>query len=97
MRLSRILQQYPPRTFEKPKPSEKKAEIAHENLEEPKTEVVKVGTAEACIEEASVVICGGRGVAKKDDFKMLEELANILGWQVGVTRPLAEDRKWFHE
>jgi len=44
-----------------------------------------------------VVICGGRGVTKKEDFKMFEELASILGGHVGATRPLAEDRKWFSE
>ena len=31
----------------------------------------------------------------KEDFKPLEELAQLLGGQVGNTRPLAEDRKWF--
>jgi electron transfer flavoprotein alpha subunit len=36
-------------------------------------------------------------VEKKEDFKMFEELANLLGAHVGNTRPLAEDRKWFSD
>jgi electron transfer flavoprotein alpha subunit len=28
---------------------------------------------------------------------MLDELAHLIGGQVGNTRPLAEDRKWFSE
>lgn len=92
----------PPRTFEKPKPSEKRAEVVNveAKVEEPKVAVVEVKPIEeskARIEEAKVVVCGGRGVNKKEDFKMFEELANLLGGQVGATRPLAEDRKWFSE
>ena len=92
----------PPRTFEKAKPSDKQADIISLDvkLDEPKTKVVVVKPAEVAkvrIEEARVVICGGRAVAKKEDFKMFEELASILGGHVGVTRPLAEDRKWFSE
>ncbi|NIU39443.1 hypothetical protein GWN65_05615 [Candidatus Bathyarchaeota archaeon] len=44
-----------------------------------------------------MVVGGGRGLDKKEDFKILDELAQILGGQVGYTRPLAEDRKWFAE
>lgn len=92
----------PPRTFEKPKPSDRKAEVLNVEVkfEEPKAEVLEVKPVEASktrIEEAKVVVCGGRGVNKKEDFKMFEELAKVLGGQVGGTRPLAEDRKWFSE
>jgi electron transfer flavoprotein alpha subunit len=92
----------PPRTFEKAKPFGKQADIISLDVkvDEPKTTVVEVRPAEVAkvrIEEARVVICGGRGVTKKEDFKMFEELASILGGHVGATRPLAEDRKWFSE
>jgi electron transfer flavoprotein alpha subunit len=93
----------PPRTFEKPTPiADRTGEIVSVNVpfEEAKTEVLEVKQIEASqvkIEEARVVICGGRGVEKKDDFKMLNELAQLIGGQVGNTRPLAEDRKWFSE
>ncbi|MBC7130063.1 electron transfer flavoprotein subunit alpha/FixB family protein, partial [Candidatus Bathyarchaeota archaeon] len=92
----------PPRTFEKPQPSEKKAEVIsiQAKAEASKIEVLEVKPAEGTvtrIEEAKVVICGGRGVNRKEDFAMFEELARLLSGQVGATRPLAEDRKWFPE
>jgi len=92
----------PPRTFEKPEPSERTGQIVRVDveLEKPKVEILEVKPVEAAkvrIEEANVVVCGGRGVEKKEDFKMLEELAQLLGGHVGNTRPIAEDRKWFTE
>jgi electron transfer flavoprotein alpha subunit len=92
----------PPRAFERPSPAEKKAEIASVDVkpEAPKLEIVEIKPIEAAkvrIEEATVIVSGGRGIEKKEDFKMLEELAGLLGGFVGNTRPLAEDRKWFIE
>lgn len=94
----------PRRRFEKSEYKEaSKGEIidAEEvQVEPPKTEIVEVKpieVAETKIEEARVVVGGGRGLDKKEDFKILDELAQILGGQVGYTRPLAEDRKWFTE
>jgi electron transfer flavoprotein alpha subunit len=93
----------PPRTFEKPAPmTDRTGQIISVavQLEEPKTEIIAVKPIEASqvkIEEARIVICGGRGVEKKEDFKLLEELAQLVGGQTGNTRPLAEDRKWFSE
>ncbi|MGI6149119.1 MAG: electron transfer flavoprotein subunit alpha [Firmicutes bacterium] len=40
--------------------------------------------------DAEVVVAAGRGVRSKGDLAMLEELAELLGGQLGVTRPLVE-------
>jgi len=91
----------PARTFEKPTLKDRKGEIIDASvvqLETPKTETVEAKPIEAAavkIEEAKVVIVGGRGIEKKEDFQILENLCQALGGQVGYTRPLAEDRKWF--
>jgi len=91
----------PARTFEKKPKAEGRGEIIDVSLTQfdaPKTETVEVKPIEAVavkIEEAKVVVVGGRGIEKKEDFKLLENLCYALGGQVGWTRPLAEDRKWF--
>jgi electron transfer flavoprotein alpha subunit len=90
-----------PRTFEKLAPAKREGEVVDAGIsqfEAPRTETLEVKPIEAAavkIEEAKVVIVGGRGVEKKEDFKLLENLCYTLGGQVGYTRPLAEDRKWF--
>jgi len=40
------------------------------------------------IEEAKVVVCGGRGMGGKKKFAKLFELAELLGGEVGATRPV---------
>lgn len=93
----------PQRVFKKAEPVGKTGQVVpieEKIIEESRTEIVEVKeleTAKGRIEEAGIVICGGRGIEKREDFKMLEELAQTLNAQVGNTRPLAEDRKWFTE
>ncbi|WP_296897836.1 electron transfer flavoprotein subunit alpha [uncultured Megamonas sp.] len=43
------------------------------------------------IESADVLIVAGRGVKKKEDLSMLEDLADLLNGQLAVTRPLVEN------
>ena len=43
---------------------------------------------EHTIENASVIVCGGRGMGNKDKFKKLHDLARLLGGDVGATRPV---------
>jgi electron transfer flavoprotein alpha subunit len=40
------------------------------------------------LEEAKVVVCGGRGMGGKQKFKKIFELAQLLSGEVGATRPI---------
>ncbi|MBT3226767.1 MAG: electron transfer flavoprotein subunit alpha/FixB family protein [Deltaproteobacteria bacterium] len=40
------------------------------------------------IEEAKVVICGGRGMGSKKKFKKLTELGELMNAEIGATRPV---------
>ena len=40
------------------------------------------------LEDAEVVVCGGRGMSSKAKFKKLFELAGLLSGEVGATRPI---------
>ncbi|WP_312648854.1 electron transfer flavoprotein subunit alpha/FixB family protein [Aminipila sp.] len=42
------------------------------------------------ITEAEVIVAGGRGIRKREDLAMLEELAETLGGKVGVSRALVD-------
>jgi electron transfer flavoprotein alpha subunit len=92
----------PPRAFEKPEPRERNGQLVKLDLKvrEPRTETVETRPTQASsvrIEDAEVIISCGRGLEKKEDKILLEELAIPLCGQVGCSRPLAEDRKWFSE
>ena len=92
----------PQRAFEKPEGKDRSGQVIRLDVrvEEPKTEVVDVKPVEASsvrIEDAEVIISCGRGLGKKEDRALLDELAAVLCGQVGCSRPLAEDRKWFAE
>lgn len=43
------------------------------------------------LEDADVVVAGGAGLGSADDFKMLWDLAKVLGGAVGGTKPACED------
>ena len=45
-------------------------------------------SADRKIEDAKVVVCGGRGMGSKKKFAKLFELAELLGGEVGATRPV---------
>ena len=52
--------------------------------------VEKTRADEVEIAEADVVVSGGRGLKRPEDFSLLEELASLLGGVVGSSRPLVD-------
>lgn len=92
----------PSRTFDKPEPKERTGQLVKLDVKVdlPRTEIVEtkpLETSSVRIEEAPIIVSCGRGLEKKEDKVLLDELAAILCGQVGCSRPLAEDRKWFSE
>jgi electron transfer flavoprotein alpha subunit len=53
-------------------------------------ERVEEAGAAAPIEEARIIVGGGRGVGNADGFALIEDLANALGGAVGATRAVVD-------
>ena len=91
----------PPRVLEQAAPGEDrhgdvvKTEMS---LEPAKSRVIQTAPKQVKgvkLEDANIIVAVGRGLAKKEDVTMIEELARVLGGEVGCSSPLAEDLKWF--
>jgi len=85
-----------PGTFKEiPHNYKRKALVEHlplpDNLPAPRVRLVEYERSaerEHSIENAAVIVCGGRGMANKNNFNRLHELAKLLGGGVGATRPV---------
>ena len=54
-------------------------------------ETVKEIAESVNLEEAEVIVSGGRGMGSKENFALVDDLAKLLGGVVGATRPAIED------
>jgi len=71
-----------------------------EAIPEGKLKIEKVDkkiTSGVDITQAEIVIGVGRGFKSKEDLKLAEELASLIGAQIGSSRPVAADYKWIPE
>ena len=84
-------------SFSKPETSataavtEKKVEVSASAIKAKIIDVVKEIGESVNLEEAQVIVAGGRGMGSAEGFKLVEELASVLGGVVGATRPAIED------
>lgn len=91
-----------PKTFELGPKEAKKGEVvdAALSLKAPRTRIVekreKAGEA-VNLEEAEAIVCIGRGLEKKEDLGIVEDLAKALGAEVGCTKSLSTDWEWLSE
>ena len=93
----------PPRVFEKIQKDEaRRGDVIEAKVEIGKVEkqIVERRAKEIRgikIEDAEWITSGGPGFRKKEDFRLLEELASLTGATVGCSRPIAADLKWLPE
>lgn len=53
--------------------------------------IVKEVAETVNLEEADVIVSGGRGMGSKENFALVQELADVCGGVVGATRPAIEE------
>ena len=61
------------------------------NMPVPRMRLVEYERAaerEHTMENAAVIVCGGRGMGNKKKFRKLSDLAKLLGGDIGATRPV---------
>ncbi len=91
-----------PKTFELGPKEDRKGEVvkADLNLKAPRVRLVerqeKIGE-KVDLEAAEILVCIGRGLEKKEDLGIVEQLAKALGAEIGCTKSLCTDYQWLSE
>jgi electron transfer flavoprotein alpha subunit len=77
--------------------SKKKAKVERLSIDQPpqdlKTrtiEVIEAAPEDLDLEEADIIVAGGRGVGKDEAFDIVHDLARAIGGSVGATRPIID-------
>lgn len=61
------------------------------------SEPIDEATSGGGLGNAATVVSIGRGVSKKEDLELVEELAAVLGAEIGCSMPVADDLGWIEK
>ncbi len=94
-----IMATIPPRTFE-PASADPGRKGGMRKLSAPPSSAVRImerKTKERSSQDitaAKTVVCVGRGMEKQDDLTLAYQVADLIGGEVGCTRPISEELHW---
>ncbi len=64
--------------------------IREEDIRTKVLEIVRETTKKVRIDEADIIVAGGKGLGSKDGFQIVHQLAGVLGGAVGASRDVVE-------
>jgi electron transfer flavoprotein alpha subunit len=73
------------------KPAVRDVRVDLGKVEERVRVVERAQTQGPRLEDAQVIVAGGRGLGAKENFKLVEQLAETLGGLAGASRPIVDD------
>jgi len=83
-----------PNVFNPGEPSDKLAEVITKDIDSTQFTDKVVETKQAGgkldVSEASIIVSGGRGIKDAESFKLVEDLADVLGAAVGASRAVVD-------
>lgn len=65
-------------------------QTSENELKTPIVKVIEAAPEDLDLEEADIIVAGGRGVGKDEAFDVIHELARTIGGSVGGTRPVID-------
>jgi electron transfer flavoprotein alpha subunit len=80
-----------PRVGEGKEPGSRDVEVDLGAVEERIRTIRRAQTEGPRLEDAEVIVSGGRGLSAPKDFELVEQLAEALGGMAGASRPLVDD------
>ncbi|CUA80714.1 electron transfer flavoprotein subunit alpha/FixB family protein [Anoxybacillus suryakundensis] len=69
---------------------EEHIELREEEMRTKVLEIVREATKKARIDEADIIVAGGKGMGSKEGFQLIHQLAEVLGGAVGASRDVVE-------
>ncbi|MFD1737000.1 electron transfer flavoprotein subunit alpha/FixB family protein [Bacillus salitolerans] len=69
---------------------EESIDLKEEDVRTKVLEIVKETSRKARIDEADIVVAGGKGLGNKEGFQLVHQLADVLGAAVGASRDVVE-------
>lgn len=65
-------------------------EVSEDTLKTKVTQTIEADPEDLDLEEADIIVAGGRGVGKEEAFDIIHQLARTMGGTVGATRPIID-------
>ncbi|MCM3717764.1 electron transfer flavoprotein subunit alpha/FixB family protein [Fictibacillus phosphorivorans] len=86
----KVMKALTPEPGRKGKLIEEKTSLKEEDIRTKVLEIVRQTTKKVKIDEADIIVAGGKGLGSPNGFKLIHELAETLGGAVGASRDVVE-------